>query len=123
LTIRGVGTDLCAVARMAALLERHGDRFRSRCFRAGELPPDRGADPAAVAARWAAKEAVLKALGADVRAVPYRDVEVTGGAGGPPGVRLHGRARRLFEAAGGGVIHLSWTHERDHALAFAVVTA
>lgn len=121
--IRGVGTDLCAVARMAALLARHGDRFRERCFRPGELPADRRDDPATVASRWAAKEAVLKALGADVRQVPYRDVEVTGGRGRPVAVRLHGRARALFESTGGGELHLSLTHERDHALAVVIATA
>ena len=48
---------------------------------------------------WSAKEAVLKALGADVRGVPYRDIEIVPAAAGPPGVVLHGEARRLFEAA------------------------
>lgn len=116
-----MGTDLVSLDRMRNLLERHGDRFRARCFREGELPAHRADDPGTVGGRWAAKEAVLKALGTDVSGVPYRDIEIVPAAAGPPTIELHGAARRLFDAAGGRDIHLTISHERDHALAFAIV--
>ena len=119
--IIGLGIDLVSLERMKGLLDHHGDRFRARCFRAGELPDGRAGDPGTVGGRWAAKEAVLKALGADVSGVPYRDIEVVPADAGPPTVALHGAAHRLFEAAGGRTIHLTSSHERDHALAFAIV--
>lgn len=121
MNVRGVGTDLCEVRRVADLLARHGDRFLARCFRPGEIPVGRRTDPATVASRWAAKEAVFKALGGYVGGIPYRDVEITGGGDRRPGVRLHGAALALHRRAGGGTIHLSLSHERDHALAFALV--
>ena len=68
-------------------------------------PAGRGrAQAAALAARWAAKEAFLKALGADVRTIPYRDVEVVRDPAGPVTLRLHGRAAAgpVRPAAAGG---------------------
>ena len=101
---------------------RHGQRFLIRCFRPGEIPSGREPDAATVAGRWAAKEAVLKALGAGIRGVPYRDVEILPAVNGPPGVRLHGAARDLQAHSGGGSFHLSISHERGHALAIAILT-
>ncbi len=122
--ILGVGVDIVVVERIAALLEEHGSRFLERCFRPAEraLAEGRGARAAAaLAARWAAREAFLKALGTDVRHLPYRDVEVVREAAGPVRLELHGRAREAFAARGGRATHLSISHERDHAVAVVVI--
>ena len=122
----GIGTDLVSLGRIEALLDRHGDRFLARCFRQNELPfLESGHPPGtvseAVALNWAAKEAFLKALGTDVRAIPYRDVEVVPAAAGPGRIILHGRARMAMERSGGRRLHLSTSQARGFTVAWVLV--
>jgi holo-[acyl-carrier protein] synthase len=120
----GVGTDIVAVDRIAGVLERHGERFVRRCFRADEiaLAAARGRSEAAtLAARWAAKEAFLKALGSGLGTVAMRDIEVVRGESGEPQLRLHGTAARLCAQAGGSRTHVSLSHERKYAVAVVVI--
>lgn len=122
----GIGTDLVSVRRMEAMLDRHGDRFLARCFRQDEIPgpePGRppGTKPEVVALHWAAKEALLKALGADVRGIPYRDIEVVPTAAGPTDFILHGRARRAMDRSGGRRLHLSTSRARGFAVAWVLI--
>lgn len=120
MSVIGVGIDIVSVTRIADLLERHGDRFLERCFRPSEITES--SNPTGrIAARWAAKEALLKALGADVRNIPYRDVEVVKCLEGPVSLVLHGRARQALEKVGGRKIHLSISHERDSAVASVLI--
>lgn len=126
MSLRGIGTDLVAVGRVEALLGRHGSRFLARCFRPGEVAGDPDAparrDLAAhVAGRWAVKEACLKALGGNLRGIPYRDIEVRSAAGGGPEVVLHGRAAAALAGCGGRRILASISHERDLAVGFVVI--
>jgi holo-[acyl-carrier protein] synthase len=119
LTLR-VGVDLIEIARVRRALERHGDGFRERCFTAEERRYcDSRANPAQhYAGRFAAKEAVGKALGVGVQ-FTWKEIEV---AGRPkPGVRLAGRTARVAERLGAGRIELSMTHSRELAAAVAVV--
>ena len=108
---------------MARILNVHGTRFLARCFRPGEIVPSQGGDPATVAGRWAAKEALLKALGTDVRHIPYRDIEVGPCPGGAAYLRLHGAALAALEGRGGGRVHLSISQDRDHALALVIISS
>jgi holo-[acyl-carrier protein] synthase len=120
----GVGTDIVAVGRIAALLDRHRERFLRRCFRAGEAAAAARRDVAvapALAARWAAKEAFLKALGLPLAAIPLREIEVVSDGAHAPGLRLHGRAAAALAEAGGRRVHLSLSHERDFAIAVVIV--
>jgi holo-[acyl-carrier protein] synthase len=120
----GVGIDIVSVARIAALLERYGDRFLDRCFAPSEVALARRRGPAAaqaLAARFAAKEAFLKALGLGLGAVPLRRIEVTGGSAAGPSIRWEGPAAAAVAAAGGKAAHLSLSHEKDHAVAIVVV--
>lgn len=121
--VRGVGIDLVSVARIADLLAGHGSRFLERCFRSSERDLAAASPDASVlvAAHWAAREAFLKALGADVRTLPYRDVEVVREAGCGPRLRLHGRARTVLDGAGGGTCHLTLDTAGDHAVAVVVI--
>ncbi|HEX6679717.1 MAG TPA: holo-ACP synthase [Gaiellaceae bacterium] len=116
-----VGTDLIEIARVRRALERYPG-FRERCFTEAERAycDSRPNPPQHYAARFAAKEAVGKALGFGVaRAFAWRDVEI---AGRPkPAVRLSGRVRAWAERAGAGAIDLSMSHSRELATAVAVV--
>ena len=109
----GAGIDLLEIERLERALERR-PRLADRLFTAGELAYARGrARPGRhLAARFAAKEAVIKALGTGV---PLREIEVVGGE--PPRVELHGRAA---EVAGDTQIAISLTHSRESAAAVAI---
>ena len=112
----GVGIDLLEIDRLERALERH-PRLAERVFtEGGRQYAARKARPGRhLAARFAAKEAVVKALGLR-DGFGFRDIEVV--AGEPPTVRLSGRAA---EAAGGRVVEISLTHSRENAAAVAVV--
>lgn len=112
----GVGIDLLEIDRLERALERY-PRLAGRVFTEAELDyATARARPARhLAARFAAKEAVVKALGR-TGGFGLREVEVV--AGEPPQVRLAGEAAR---AAGGGSVKISLTHSRDFAAAVAVI--
>jgi len=124
--IVGTGVDVCEVARMQAALEepRTGARFRARVFTAGEQRycEKRGVGRyQSYAARFAAKEATMKALGHGWgKHVGWLDVEVVRTENGRPTVRLHGKAAATAEAAGVTGIHLALTHTRVIAVAQVV---
>jgi holo-[acyl-carrier protein] synthase len=115
-----VGVDLIEIERIRRALERHGNSFRERCFTAAERAYcDAKANPAQhYAGRFAAKEAVGKALGSGVR-FTWKEIEIRGRP--KPGVRLSGRTARWAEKTGAGRIDLSMTHSRELAAAVAVV--
>ncbi len=120
--ILGVGLDLVAVERVRALQERRGERFLRRVFTEAEASACLAkADPApSLAARFAAKEAGMKALGTGwAQGVGWRDLEVLGEPGRPPTLALRGRAAEVAAGRGVGAVHLSLTH--DGGVAAAVV--
>ena len=117
--IRGVGADLCEVARAGQLVKRWGARLRGRVFSAEEFDAA-GGRAESLAARWAAKEAFAKALGTGFRGFLVSEVSVYSAEGGRPSIRLTGAALRKFNEAGGGSLHLSLTHEAGMALAVVV---
>ncbi len=118
-----MGTDITSVARIRHLVERYGSRFVERIFRPAEIAAAAVLhDPAAfLAARWAAREAFLKALGTDVRRIPYGDIEVVKDPVGPVDLVLYGRAKELFASTGASTIHLSISHEREYAVATVIL--
>jgi holo-[acyl-carrier protein] synthase len=115
-----VGIDLIEIERVRRALERHGDGFRERCFTADERAYcDSKANPAQhYAGRFAAKEAVGKALGVGVH-FTWREIEIRGRP--KPGVHLAGWTAAAAERLGAGRIELSMTHSRELAAAVAVV--
>ena len=124
--IVGVGVDAVSVDRFRRLLERR-PRFAGRCFTKGEQSDAVSSANRAqsLAARFAAKEAVMKALGTGIGAFALTDVEVrrTGGTDATrnaPYVVLTGTAAELAGAHGAGRFHLSLTHTDDVAIAFVV---
>lgn len=122
--ILGTGIDLIEVARIAASLEKFGDRFLTRVLVADEIAYCRAhKNPAPfLAARFAAKEAVSKAFGTGIGAqLGWQDIEVRKKESGEPFVVLHGKGSELFAARGAKKIHLSLTHTEIYAAATAIL--
>ena len=115
------GVDFIEIDRVAQVLDRYGDRFLRRVFTPGEIAYCRGRAPN-LAARFAAKEAVMKSLGTGFRGVGWRDVEVVRAPSGAPSPRLHGRARRRAERLGVTEIAISLSHSREYAMVVAVAS-
>jgi holo-[acyl-carrier protein] synthase len=129
--ILGIGTDLANIERIAAVLERHGDRFRNRVFTEREQRKAEGR-PRAVAAtyakRWAAKEACSKALGTGLRmGISWKDMAVSNMRSGQPIMHVTGwAAERLAQMTPPGhqaVIHVTLTDDHPWAQAFVVIEA
>lgn len=114
-----VGVDIIEISRVAATVDRFGDRFLQRIYTANEIAYCRGRAPQ-LAARFAAKEAVMKALGTGTRGVGWREVEVTRKRTGEPGIELHGRAAERAKKLGIDRLALSISHSRDYAVASVV---
>lgn len=121
--IVGIGTDLCAVSRIAKAIEK--EHFYMRVYLEGErtyLATKGKGRAESAAAMFAAKEAVAKALGTGfAKGVGASLIEVTHDESGAPGVLLHGGAMERLAAIGGRRILLSLSHEGDMAMAFAVI--
>jgi holo-[acyl-carrier protein] synthase len=121
MNIIGLGIDATEIPRIAATIERYGDRFLRRVFTDQEIEycAKRRVPAIHFAGRFAAKEAGMKALGTgQSQGVLWRDVEVVRRSG-PPQLHFHGGAGRRFAAIGGGRTLLTITH--TDALAFAQV--
>ena len=86
------GVDIIEIKRVEKVALSYGDRFLKRIYTDGEIKYCRGRAPQ-LASRFAAKEAVMKALGTGIRGVGWRDVEVTRKRGMAPDIKLHGRAQ------------------------------
>jgi holo-[acyl-carrier protein] synthase len=122
--IVGVGIDLVEIARVEAVIQRRGDRFVERVFTPVEIAYCRShrASSDRFAARFAAKEAAMKALGTGWRAgIRWRDFEVRNAASGQPELLLTGRAREVFWALGGERILLSLSHAEAYAVAQVII--
>jgi len=122
--ILGTGLDLVEVARIADLAERHGERFLKRVFTDAELEYclPRAARNVHLAGRFAAKEAVFKALGTGwSEKVSWKQIEVLPGASGAPEATLSRGARAQLESMGGKRVLISITHTASHAAATAII--
>ncbi|MFQ5532661.1 MAG: holo-ACP synthase [Candidatus Methylomirabilales bacterium] len=123
--IVAVGTDLVSIPRMRAVLTRYRERFCRRLYTPQEMAEGEARPLPEVhfASRFAAKEAVLKALGTGWgEGITWREIEVLGPRGEPPKVRLTGRAHSVAEGKGIRQLHLSLSHDGDYALAFVIAT-
>ncbi|NOZ70691.1 MAG: holo-ACP synthase [Chloroflexi bacterium] len=113
------GIDLIEIERIRAVLERHGERFLQRVFTAREIE-NYGTNVASLAARWAAKEAVAKALGCGIGDIAWKEVEVLSDEGGAPHLNLYGVAAQMAHDLGVREWALSLSHTRQHAVALVV---
>ena len=114
------GVDLIEISRIAGVLERYGSRFLRRIYTPGEIDYCRGRPPN-LAARFAAKEAAMKALSTGIRGVAWKDIEIIRHESGAPSIQLHGRAQSRADRLGVRQMSLSLSHSRDYAIAFVVV--
>src|SRR5437763_15095567 len=125
--INGIGVDLVNIPRMRDVIDRWQDRFLRRVFTEQEIAYCRAwRDPVPhFAARFAAKEAGLKALGTGLRlGVSWRELEVKRERGGAPTLVLRGRTREIARARGGpDRMLLALTHDGDYAIAQAMLVA
>ena len=121
--ILGIGADICSVKRMQYMADKYGARFLDRVFTPEEQQKARRKAGTAerLAARFAAKEATMKALGTGwACGVRFVDIQVSNEFGGKPCVRLVGDAAARAHSMGVGRIHVSLSHEREQAVAFVV---
>lgn len=122
--IVGVGLDLAEVPRIAAMVERWGERFTRKLFTEGEraFSAERANTAQHLAARFAAKEATLKALGVP-KGLSWHEMEVVGGGRAQPRMILSGEALRAAEALGVARLHLTLTHADTIAAAVVIAEA
>lgn len=114
-----VGIDIIEIDRVEDVIRRHGDRFLERIFTPDEIAHCRGRVPE-FAARFAAKEAVMKALGTGVRGVGWKDIEVLPNRRGKPLIFLYGRGAARAEKIELRGLEISLTHSKEFAIASVV---
>ena len=123
-TVNGIGVDMVNIPRMRLVIGRWQERFLRRVFTEQEIAYCRARrDPVPhFAARFAAKEAGLKALGTGLRlGVSWRELEVRRERGHAPVLVLSGRSREIGRSRGGSRMLLALTHEGEYALAQAML--
>lgn len=113
------GVDLVEIQRLQDAIERHGDRFLNRIFTPRELE-EVGQNTASLAARFAAKEAVAKALGTGIGPINWHEIEILRGPARQPLLYLHGAADRLARQLCLEEWSLSLSHTATHAIALVV---
>ena len=123
MAVLGTGAEIVECLRIAKLIERHGEQFIHRVFTPHEIDHCKKQALATqhYAARWAAKVAVLKAVGLTLRrGITWRDIEIKQEAVGPPTVHLLGAAHEIFERSRYTRLHVSMSHCRAYAVALVV---
>lgn len=115
-----IGTDIIEISRIEKAIGRWGDRFLKRVYTAREIKLCRN-NAASLAARFAGKEAVLKALNVPIRGISYRDIEILADTNSRPVVQLRGSAKKLAAQTGITGIDISLSHSRENAIAAAII--
>lgn len=118
-----VGVDICSVQRITDVYHRYGEKFLRRVLTEGEIAYVKSAEKhtaVRIAARFAAKEAVVKVLGTGWVGVGWQEVELTRMPSGEPRLKLHGRAQARAEQLGLSKFEVSMSHEKEYAVAFVV---
>jgi holo-[acyl-carrier protein] synthase len=115
------GVDLIEVHRLRSAIERHGERFLRRIFTDREREQLKGNLPS-LAGRFAAKEAVAKALSTGIGQVSWLEIEILRGPAREPLLNLHGNAQRLADGLGIQQWSISLSHTHEHAIAMVVAS-
>ncbi len=126
--VAGIGVDITDIKRIRESLDEFGERFRNRVFTEAEIAycerfTHQTAKVERYAARFAAKEAARKALGAatPLKSLSWHDVEIISSTEGAPQLRFHGQAAELMKELNISGAHVSLSHAPDHAVAFVVL--
>jgi len=117
-----IGIDIIEIARIQMAIARWGERFLRRVYTEPELELCRGRAPE-LAARFAAKEAVMKALGTGSKGANWRDIEVLSDPAGKPVVNLYNRAQNKADQLKFSQLAISLSHSREHAIACATAVS
>ena len=115
--MRCVGVDIVEIARLEKAIARHGENFLKRIYTDSELKLYRNKLPS-LAARFAAKEAVVKALGKLARDISLKEIEILSGPGGQPIVNLYGKTQQQAKGMGLGKLAITISHSKEYAVAF-----
>lgn len=118
-TAIATGVDIIEIDRFQAVLDRRGESLLRRIFTQGELEDTRG-NTASLAVRFAAKEAVSKALGTGIGIVGWKEIEIRTGEANQPILQLHGKAAQIAQEKGLHQWSVSLSHSRSNAVAFVV---
>ena len=122
MNVIGIGTDIVECLRVANMIEKHEDIFIQKVYTPGEIEycGKRKSATQHYAGRWAAKEAILKAMGTGwAKGIQWTDIEIVNQMGGKPFVKINGQAKVICEARGIEEILISISHCRTFATAFA----
>jgi holo-[acyl-carrier protein] synthase len=115
-----IGTDIIEISRIEKAIGRWGNRFLRRVYTPHEIKLYQN-HPASLATRFAAKEAVMKALDTPNRGIGFRDIEILATANGKPLVTLYGPAKKLAVKMGITNLDISLSHSRENAVAVAII--
>ena len=114
-----IGVDIVEISRIEEAVTHWGESFMRRIYTESEIRLY-GDRPSSLAARFAGKEAVIKALGNLKAGVSLRDIEILAEPGGKPLVQLYGKARSQADLLGLGRFAISLSHSREYAIAFVI---
>ena len=122
----GIGTDIVEIGRISDVLNRQGDKFVERILTESEQEQYQHSHQKAafLAKRFAAKEAVAKALGTGIgHGVSFQDMVITNDVKGAPQISVSGGAAKILAKKEGSVVLISIADERDYAIAYAVLSS
>ena len=113
------GVDIIEIARIKRAIVRWGQGFLQRVYTESELRLYHH-KPSSLAARFAGKEAVIKAIGTQTKGIGWRDIEILSDSDGKPLVHLHGKALNQAARLGLANLAISLSHSREYAIAFVI---
>ena len=116
---RYIGADIIEIARIERAIARWGERFLHRVYTESEFRLYHK-KLSSLAARFAGKEAVVKALGAPLKGIGWREIEILSNSSGRPLVHLYGKAQNQASSLGLDGLDISLSHSREYAIAFVV---
>ncbi len=114
-----IGIDIIEIARIQKAIDRWGESFLQRVYTEPELRLCRK-KPSSLAARFAGKEAVMKALGTGIRGISWREIEILAEPSGKPTVHLYDKAQDKADGLGLDTLAISLTDSKEYAIAFVV---
>jgi len=114
-----IGVDIIEIARIEQAIARWGESFLHRIYTKSELKFYHK-QPSSLAARFAGKEAIIKAIGAPTKGISWREIEILSDPSGKPSVHLYGKAQKQANNLGLDKLAISLSHSKEHAIAFIV---
>jgi len=111
-----IGIDIIEIARIEKAISRWGESFLHRVYTDPELELYHN-KPSSLATRFAGKEAVIKALGPQIKGISWREIEILSDPGGKPSVHLYGEAQNRADSLGLDKLAISLSHSKEYAIA------